>query len=312
MRAISIFLLSCCLSHTLWAKTPVGSDIAFDKNSANLLFADEQLFDFHGKIDVNRNSVAGGGMAYPADTAGVFFAAILTHAAIAGSAKKAKLNAAQKAADEVLVNYQPHIEKINTASMQFNQLKLAPDHTFNVNFTPDTDPASQWSVRTKPVFFLTQSQQTLILYHQLMFYDQALVTDKKSRKVKKTSKRKKKGPDPRERLIVIVSDPLGEGEASQLWLDEEGKYFQETVRKLYQESVQIGFQHYRGHMTPAASNQMTIRYLEDGKKKIERGQVIKKSCRRTLFLTLAGEIKLVPNMEFASCATDEPDLLAVN
>ena len=73
MRAISIFLLSCCLSHTLWAKTPVGSDIAFDKNSANLLFADEQLFDFHGKIDVNRNSVAGGGMAYPADTAGVFF-----------------------------------------------------------------------------------------------------------------------------------------------------------------------------------------------------------------------------------------------
>jgi hypothetical protein len=312
MRAISIFLLSCCLSHTLWAKTPVGSDIAFDKNSANLLFADEQLFDFHGKIDVNRNSVAGGGMAYPADTAGVFFAAILTHAAIAGSARKAKLNAAQKAADEVLADYQPHIEKINAASMQFDQLKLAPDHTFNVNVTPEADPASQWSVRTKPVFFLTQSQQTLILYHQLMFYDLSLVTDKKSRKVKKTSKRKKKGPDPRERLIVIVSDPLGEGEASQFWLNEEGKYFQETVRKLYQESMQIGFQHYHGYLTPAAPNQMTIRYLEDGKKKIERGQVIKESCRRTMFLTLAGEIKLVPNMGFANCAPEEPDLLAIN
>src|SRR5690606_1820607 len=142
------------------------------------------------------------------------------------------------------------------------------------------DPASQWSVKTKPVFFLTQSHETLILYHQLTFHDLALVTakkNKKNKKVKKTSSRKKKTPDPRERLVVIVSDPLSDGEASELWLKDDGKHFQDTVRKLYQESMQIGFQHYHGHLDGTTPNQMTIRYLEDGKKKIERGQVIKTS-----------------------------------
>lgn len=312
MRKIFIFFLSFCLSNFLWAGASSDSKITFNKNSANLVFADEQAFDFHGKIDINKNAAAGGAMVYPGDTAGVFFAAILVHAAIAGSARKSKLHAAQKAADEVLTGYQPHIEKINAEPMQFEQLELTPDHTFNVNFAPDSGTASQWSVRTKPVFFLTQSQQTLILYHQLMFDDLSLVTDKKIRKIKKVSPRNKKMPDPRERLVVIVSDPLSGEEASQLWLNEDGKYFQETVHKLYQESTQIGFQHYHGHLIPITQDQVTVRYLEDGRKKIERGQVIRKSCRRTLFLTLAGEIKRVPNMEFASCSAEDSDSVAAN
>jgi hypothetical protein len=132
----------------------------------------------------------------------------------------------------------------------------------------------------------------------MTFEDRAFIYSKK----KKAQKKLKKGAlNPHEKMVVVMSDPVLEDDAAAYWLRDNAKVFRESVRALYLESFQLGVSRQFGSAESAQTKQVTIKYLEDGVKKIERGYVISQSCKRTLFESLAGEIKSVPNLDFATC-----------
>lgn len=290
----------------------VVSSITYAKAEKNIPVLDDTLFNvsfdpqhpitFVGKKSLHGKDQAAGNMMYPADTAGLFLVSILTHAAVSGSVEKARLNKEQEEANKVLEPFGPHIagmdvyflwagQKFTGASNQFDK--------FTFLYGDQQSDNSKWKIKVAPVFAMTQSRSSFLLYNKMTFVDMSLINAKKKRNQKKP---KKNAPNPNEKLVVIVSDPVLATSATDYWLNDEAKMFRETVKNLYKESFQLGMRRQFGELSPVQDKQITIRYLEDGVKKIERGYVISQTCKRTIFESLAGEIKSVPNLEFATCS----------
>lgn len=274
--------------------------LVFDDKSLNISFDSKQPVTFVGKKSLDASGLSVAPIMYPADTAGLFLVSILTHAAVSGGAQKAKLNREQEEANKVLEPYNPYIADINeeflaqsthslgaSTVVQHMQFLLGDAHL-------DT---SRWQVNVVPVFAMTQNQSSFLIYNKLTFVDRSL-TPKDKKKIKKI----KKGQiNPNEKLVVIVSDPVLTDNNADFWLRENAKRFNESIRNLYVESFHLGIARHFGGLQNADPKQVTIKYLENGVKKIERGYVISQTCKRTVFESLAGEIKSVPNLEFADC-----------
>jgi hypothetical protein len=282
------------------------ASIASAKTEKNIPVLDEALFNvsfdpknpitFVGKKSLNGNGQGAGGMMYPADTAGVFLVSILAHAAVSGSVEKSRLNKEQEEANKVLEPFSQHIAVVDTDYLS-NELRLkissSPLEKFTFLHGDNQSENSKWQIKVTPVFLMTQSKSSFLLYNKMTFVDRELLYSKK----KKAQKKLKKGAlNPYEKLVVIVSDPVLEEDATNYW-------FRESAKSLYLESFQLGVGRQFGSLESAQTKQVTIKYLEDGVKKIERGYVISQTCKRTLFESLAGEIKSVPNLEFATCTT---------
>ncbi len=294
-----VILLICLLSLAVLAETEKR---VFDENALNINFESSRPVTFVGKKSLEGSGLSSAPMMYPADTAGLFLVSILTHAAVSGGVQKAKLNQEQEEANKVLEPYRPHIENINEAFLA--------RHTNSQGISAVIDKMqillgdkrlenSRWQVNVVPVFAMTQNQSSFLIYNKLTFIDRSL-TAKDKKKVKKL---KKGQPNPNERLVVIVSDPVLTENKADFWLRENAKAFNDSIKSLYIESFHLGVARHFGELKNADAKQVTIRYLENGVKKIERGYVISQTCRRTIFESLAGEIKSVPNLDFSSCTS---------
>lgn len=268
----------------------------------NVSFDPKNPITFVGKKSLNGSNQTSPAILYPADTAGLFLVSILTHATMSGAVEKSRLSKEQEEANKVLEPFNQHIAIVDTGYLS-NELQLNVSESQLDKFTflhgDQQSESSKWQINVVPVFAMTQSKGSFLLYNKMTFIDRSLINTKK----KKTQKKAKKGtPNPYEKLVVIVSDPVLETDTANYWLRDEAKVFRDSVKTLYIESFQLGVSRQFGSLEPAQAKQITIKYLEDGLKKIERGYVISQTCRRTVFESLAGEIKSVPNLEFATCS----------
>lgn len=295
----------CITSFLLWtgfcvAKTkesqPDLNDILF-----NVSFLPENPITFVGKKSTVANSQSTGSMMYPADTAGLFFVSILAHAAVSGGIEKSRLNKEQEETNKVLEPYSPYIAAVNESFLwDEEQLTGSSDelHKFQFLFGEQQQEVSRWELKVVPVFAMTQNQSSFLIYNKMTFVDRSFALQKN----KKAKKQKKGQPNPNEKLVVIVSDPVVDNNKADFWLRDNAKSFKEAVKNLYMESFRLGVAKQFGVLPASDPKQITIKYLEDGVKKIERGYVISQSCRRTVFESLAGEIKSVPNLDFSACS----------
>lgn len=294
---ISIFLMTSCVC---LAKSKEPQSVLND-TLFNVYFAPENPITFVGKKSTVANSQAAGSMMYPADTAGLFLVSILAHAAVSGGVEKSRLKKEQEEANKVLEPYNPYIVAMNEAFLwEEQQLTGAYDELdkFQFLFGGQQQEISRWELNVAPVFAMTQNQSSFLIYNKMTFTDRSLATQKK----KKAKKLKKGQPNPNEKLVVIVSDPVFDDNKADFWLRENAKAFNDAVKNLYMESFRLGVAKQFGIINATEPKQLTIKYLEDGVKKIERGYVITQSCKRTVFESLAGEIKSVPNLDFANCS----------
>lgn len=298
----NLLLIALLLSVASLVSAKAEKDIpVLDEALFNVSFDPKNPITFVGKKSLDGSSQGAGGMMYPADTAGVFLVSILAHAAVSGSVEKSRLNKEQEEANKVLEPFSQHIAVVNTDYLS-NELRLkissSPLEKFTFLHGDKQSDNSKWQIKVTPVFLMTQSKNSFLLYNKMTFVDRELLYLKK----KKAQKKLKKGaPNPYEKLVVIVSDPVLEKDAANYWLRDDAKLFRESAKSLYLESFQLGVGRQFGSLEAAQTKQVTIKYLEDGVKKIERGYVISQTCKRTLFESLAGEIKSVPNLEFATC-----------
>lgn len=300
LRSLLLIALLLSVASVASAKTEKNIPV-LDEKLFNVSFDPKNPITFVGKKSLNGNGQGAGGMMYPADTAGVFLVSILAHAAVSGSVEKSRLNKEQEEANKVLEPFSPHIAVVNTDYLS-NELRLkistSPLEKFTFLHGDNQSENSRWQIKVTPVFLMTQSKSSFLLYNKMTFLDRELLYSKK----KKAQKKLKKGAlNPYEKLVVIVSDPVLEEDTTNYWLRDDAKLFRESAKSLYLESFQLGVGRQFGGLESAQTKQVTIKYLEDGVKKIERGYVISQTCKRTLFESLAGEIKSVPNLEFATC-----------
>lgn len=297
------FILAFSLSTAVHSKDAPPT-IDWKDSFFNISFDATQPINFIGKKALDKsNNIAAGGMMYPADTAGIFLVSILTHAAINGGVQSKRLTKEQEAANQVLNAYKTAIDQITPEYLWDNDI-IESTLKNKAKFLQKNEHSddSKWEIKVMPVFALTQNQGSLMIYNNLLFSDRSLIPMKKSRNVKKSTKRTKKNYiDPNIKKIVIVSDPAPETDAEKFWADNNEKVFLETAKKIYLESFILAIQVHGGALAEAQAEQSTIRYLEDNTKKIERGYVIEQTCERTLFRSLLVEIKSVPNLGFHEC-----------
>lgn len=287
-----------------------NNEFSYQDNLINVVYQNNESVIFVGKKSLNGGSDAAGSMMYPAPDASVFLVSILTHAVVAGGVNSSKLKKEQEEADKVLTDYLSDINKINPPSLMEDILDGFADgdaiNHYKVLHSASVDN-NRWQLYVSPVFALTQRQDSIILYNKFTFNDKAAIKVEKLKKLKKGSI-----PD-NEKIIVVVSDPIKEENKKNYWLKDGGLNFIKVVSEIHEQSFQLALEAYFLNRQAAIEKQVTIKYLEDGQKKIERGYVVSQSCERTVFKSLAGEIKSVPNINFFNCAqSGEQPIAGIN
>jgi hypothetical protein len=270
-------------------------------DTIHLTFPDKDSVIFVGKKSPNPNTSPAGGMLYPGDTAGVFLVSILTHAAISGSVQSAKERKEQELANEVLAPFQPFIPEINSQFLWDEEKVKATDGVIGpLSFDKvDNSGSSHWSLLSQPVFALTQSKSSLIIYNSL-----TLKTNNRDKKNKTKPAKNKKTNDKSNITVVVVSDPITNENKSEYWLNNSGSAFKSESKSLFTESMSLALKYFLGGDSLSANaNEASIRYLEDGLKRLERGVILSQNCKRTVFKSLSNEIKSVPNLDHLSCST---------
>jgi len=290
----------CFLFFSVASSAQTESYGAQNQHQVFLKYNEKSPFMFMGKIDTNKVNGASGGILYPGDNALVFFTAVLTHAAISGGVGSSRMTKEQEEANKIFDDYQPYIQRFNSVeSIVVSPLNVAANNA-DVVFLTDKSLKinAQWEMDVAPIFFMTQNFGSLILYNKILLQENVLDEPKKRKKPTGSSR---KSVNKNERIVVVISDPIAVPDYRNFWSNNEGGQFLGTLKNMYKESLLLVIANRIGNQRAEGVEQITVRYMEDGVKKIERGYVISSNCKRTLFESLSGEIKSVPNLDFLSC-----------
>jgi len=282
-----VFLCACSGSNTI--KDQALNEIVLEKIDKTRLFLEfsknEEVL-FFGKISSNQADALSGNMMYPGDNAGVFLVSILTHAAVQSSVTEKNRQKRQDNADLVLDDYKQAIEifngdfllkSLNTLQVSYGEILL---DRYETQLSQD-NPTNEFVVKVLPAYYLTQNANTLVLNIQFNFYESLNKLETSARKV-----------------IEIVSDPIFTTDSLEaVEVGERRARFIETGKTLFHQSLKLALETQYGNLKPTKKVEKTIRYEENGRKKVERGTMIINTCNRQVFTTLRGVVKSVPKLE---------------
>ncbi|KRP19471.1 MAG: hypothetical protein ABS23_03840 [SAR92 bacterium BACL16 MAG-120619-bin48] len=221
------------------------------------------------------------GMAYPGGDPFSFLAAIAVHAAIQGSVTSAAEQAQIEAANKVLTPFKELIDGLYQADLlSANQLAGISEKTddFEVGLLEDDRLPTGWLVQLNPMFVMSRSSDAITAVVTLA------INDGRIREIEASAA-------PYQKVIAIQSQPVAN---TQEWLKEEGAKFTDTLQDLVSAAIELGINQFAGLLPPKEEASSTLRYLENGEKKIERGYLISESCSALIFESLRGELKWIP------------------
>jgi hypothetical protein len=243
---------------------------------------------FYGQVKSNEVNSAGASLLYPGGDAASFFVSIAMHAAIQKSVTDAKAQAQIDAANSILGPYQSLIEQSSLKDLigdseGFQGLGKNPDSRgFSLGLINNPGDVNGWHTVVDPVFIMSRSQDSITIKSQISILDGRI------------------DPSPEDldssysRTLFVQSLPVYEPEK---WLREDGRYFEHTVIDLLRSSVDLAVKDFAGLLPAKQESTSTIRYVDNGGKKIERGYLIEQSCTHLTFESLRGEIKSMPRFE---------------
>lgn len=267
-------------------------------SNIHVVFPEKNPVIFVGKKSVGTSAGQGAGMMYPGDTADLFLVSILTHAAVSGAVQSSAEKKEQELANKVLEPFESFIKEIDLKYLWDEQrIKATDSKVRELSFTVQDAPAEiGWSLGLQPVFALTQSKASLILYNNIKLAASGGAKPKRAK-----SQTKKKSGKNDGLTVVVVSDPIADENKSDYWLKNSGSSFKSETKNLFALSVGLAIKSVAEGDAIASAPEVSVRYLQDGLKYLERGQIISQDCKRTVFKTLGNEVKSVPNLDFASC-----------
>ena len=230
---------------------------------------------FNGVIDYDRAGVSMPQMLYPAPNIAGMFAAVLAHGLFIGSAKNAQKQKLQEEADLVLAPYLPMLNAYKYPElMQTSLAHIDPPYNVKLLQMSSTPAVAAVIIESAPVFSITQDQRALIL-------DLAVAIGNTGAAEKYQA------------VLRVLSFPSDAEKMTEFWNDDEGRRLKREAARLLATALTATLD---DRTKPTADNplQTTVRYLEGGTEKTERGQVLREQCGRALIRTLRGNLMSVP------------------
>lgn len=258
----------------------VASNVKHSQNSHYIvqINPDIKQVEFVGQLPLLSSQENTGNMMYSGANAGVFLASIVTHAATSSSVQSAQERKRIEEANKVLIPYKSAIARINyQKSLNAAALEIANTTSFNTFTTPKAK-GHQLSLIMSPQFIMTHSKDAIYLKTVVTIKSAVLEAAAYSK------------------LIQVHSKPV----APDTWAKDNGKHIEEQVESLFRKAITIALNDFSQPPNDTRSHS-TIRYLDNGKKQIERGQIIHQDCSETLFRSLQEELKLVTKASFQQC-----------
>lgn len=233
---------------------------------------------FHGAVNYDNAGQGPGTMLYPAPGLAGFLVAIATHGVLVSSSLDHKRTEIEIAADKVLDPYQDLLTGYTHKDLMQSALErttLGQDK----HLLGTADPASgDWVVESLPVFSMTQDQSALVLENTVAIY--------------------RRGTPPQsgyQSTIRVVSDAVEQADLPAYW--HAGRRLREESAALLAQSLDIALTVATGSapaMAAPAASFRTVRYQEGKKEVMERAQVIKEQCGRSLIKNLRGWLMSIP------------------
>ncbi len=240
-------------------------------------------------IDAGNNSTKGA-MLYPGATGEMFLASIITHAVLEksmGNSAKSKL---AEQSNKVLIPYASVLDNFSTKSLlQDSRALIHLDDRFDVidgktssasSVVKDDQQSKQpWVVRSKPVYFMTQDEQAVILKNVIEIY----------------SNKKQKKPIYTNIAEVISSGHAASKDASSYWLEGNPPRLRRESIELFSESIEIAVTDLLSKLSDSPDKEITFKLDQGGKTVYERGYFVAKNENRTTIRTLRGWLKSMPS-----------------
>ena len=249
-----------------------------------LHFPNQDKVQFLGKIDTSQKAGDGAAVMYPGE-AGVagFVAAIAAHSIAASSVKNSRKKQMQESANRILQPFSQVIEQLAFEQLYPQSLTLPGNTAPTVNLEPYSEHSAdnKWIIESTPTFYVTLEKKDLILQNAIRIYESA-----------------KPDNSAYQNTIAVVFNDTGTHLSNDGVPIDNGNPFASTVKNLFKESLDLAISDFINQQSPPDSYQTTtVRYLEDGEKKVERGNVMISSCEKIVFKTLRKWIKSVPQMK---------------
>ena len=232
---------------------------------------------YRGVVNLDGAGVGNAQMLYPAPNAAIALAAVLTHGAVVGSMRDGQKEKLQEAADKVLLPYQKVLGTYKHQELMRRALEKTLTGGSKKLVESSEKPGAEWFVESAPVFSITQDQTAIILDNSISIYAPGASSAAAY-----------------QNTVRVVSQPKDETDLASFWNANDGASLKEESAGLLAESLDIILSEVAGGPNKEDNPYRTVRYLEGTTEKMERGQVIRERCGRTLIKTLRGGLMSVP------------------
>jgi hypothetical protein len=253
---------------------------------------DEQV-SYRGLARFDNAGGPGAQILYPAPGIAGLLVAIATHGAIVDAQKRAEKDRIQAAADSVLTPYRGVLDNYTHRDLMRMGLQKAGGTGEGrlVEFAaPRTD---ERIVESVPVFFMTADAKALVLDAAVVVYSPGGAQTPVYQNV-----------------IRVISEPQDSGDMAEFWNAKQGEQLREKSALLFARALEIVFKELQPAPAKEAAVHRTVRYMEGGNERMERGQVLGEQCDRVLIKNLRGWLMSVParpvkatDVATASCST---------
>jgi len=256
-----------------------------DYSKLIIKFPEAHEIKFLGKIKTDKENNGSNSILYPGGLAGLL-AGVAVHSAVQSGVELERKKQEQEEANKVL---EPYLDGLENISPEFFLNNLRPISIGQKNIrlydqTHEVEDENQFYAYVSPVFHMTQNKQGMIVSNSLTIGES--LTPKYKPKVVNT-------------IYVISKADLNTKD--DYWLKDDYVHLKEDVKNIFFSTIKLAVVKHLNSFDTKDEKQSTIRYLEDGSKKVERGYNLLETCERIVFESLRGEIKSAPTINKEEC-----------
>ena len=260
----------------------------------------EDKATYRGSVDHDQAGLKAGPMFYAVPGVAGFLAAAATHGALNAGLKASQKRSMQASADEVLQPFEPVLSGLtNRRLLELSVPRVVAPSPIRVLAATEAGGAA-WVIATKPVFSMTMDRRALILDNSVQIFGPGASTASYARAIRIVSA-------PLSALTSVpapVSPPASNAMAEPapvvqdamvpVWLAEGGRLLSDQSAALLAESFELAVSDFTLPAFDDKTPHETFRYAEGGIERMERAQLVKERCGRTLIRTLRGDLMSIP------------------
>jgi hypothetical protein len=268
-------MISAALASPAWAQN----------DGLSLRLPKEDRIVYRGAVSFDQAGMGSGSFLYPAPNAAGMLAAIITHGALAGSARESQKSKLEADADRVLSPYEAVLTSYTQRELAQRAVKKMATQGNKRLLELSDKPGADRLIEGVSVFYMTQDQSALVLDSIVAIHVPG-------------------GTSPAyQNTIRVVSNPKGAENLAEFWNADQGEALKDQSAILLAEALDLALRAVLPEGPGEAAPFKTHRYLEGKSEKMERGQLFSEHCNRMVIKNLRGWLMSVPVKQSAGGAS---------